>query len=73
MNASRFCGIVLMIAGVMILVYGGLSWTQETQRLKLGPTESSMNERDKSNIPVWAGFGAFLLGGAFLLAGGRKD
>ena len=31
-----------------------------------------MQERQTVNVPVWAGVGAILIGGALLVFGGRK-
>jgi hypothetical protein len=72
MNAARIAGIVLIAAGALALVYGGFSWTRETQQAKLGPLELSVKERQTVNIPVWAGVAAIAVGGALLLFGGRK-
>ena len=37
MNAVRIIGIVLIVAGVLGLVYGGFTYTKETHKAKLGP------------------------------------
>ena len=39
MNAVKIAAIVLIIAGVLGLVYGGFSYTKETHDVKLGPIE----------------------------------
>jgi hypothetical protein len=72
MNGVRIAGIVLIVAGVLALVYGGFSYTTETHEAKLGPLELSVKEKKAVNIPVWAGVGAIVVGGALLLLGGRK-
>ena len=72
MNGVRMAGIVLIVAGVLALVYGGFSYTTETHEAKLGPLELSVKEKKAVNIPVWAGVGAIVIGGALLLLGGRK-
>jgi hypothetical protein len=50
-------------------VYGGFSYTKETHDAKLGPIELSVKDKQTVNVPVWAGVGAILIGGAFLLVG----
>ena len=71
MNAAKILAILLIVGGALGLAYGGFSYTKETHQAKLGPIEFSVKEKDRVNIPVWAGLGAILLGGALLLAGGR--
>ncbi len=73
MNAGKLAGIVLIVAGVLALVYGGFSYTKETHEAKLGPIELSVKDKRTVNIPVWAGVGAIVIGGALLLLGGKKS
>jgi len=72
MNVVRIAGIVLVVAGILALVYGGFSYTTQTHEAKLGPIELSLKEKKSVNIPVWAGVAAIAVGGALLLFGGRK-
>ncbi len=73
MNAGKLAGIVLIVAGVLALVYGSFSYTKETHEAKLGPVELSVKDKQTVNIPVWAGVGAIVIGGALLLLGGKKS
>jgi hypothetical protein len=73
MNAVKIAGIALIAAGILALVYGGFSYTSATHETKLGPIEFSVKEKDRVNVPVWAGAGAIVAGGAILLFGGRKS
>ena len=72
MNALKMVAIVLIAAGVLGLVYGSFSYTKDTHEAKLGPLELSVKEKETLNIPVWAGVGAIVIGGALLLVGGKK-
>jgi hypothetical protein len=72
MNAIRMVAIALILGGVLALVYGGFTYTKNTQHLKVGPLELSVQEKETVNVPVWAGAGAVLFGGMLLLVGGRK-
>ena len=72
MNATKFVAIILIVGGVLALIYGGFSYTRDTQQVKLGPIELSVKEKQTVNIPVWAGVGAIAIGGALLLFGGKK-
>lgn len=72
MNAVKVVAIVLIVGGVLALAYGGFSYTKDTTQVKLGPIELSVKEKQTVNVPVWAGIGAIVIGGALLLFGGRK-
>lgn len=51
----RMIAIVLLAAGVLALVYGGFSYTKQTHDAKVGPLEISITEKQRVNVPVWAG------------------
>ena len=72
MNGIKVIAFALILAGALSLVYGGFSYTKETHEAKLGPIEFSVTDKQRVNIPVWAGVGAILLGGALLVFGGTK-
>ena len=67
MNAIKMIGILLIIAGTLGLVYGSFSYTSETHEANLGPIELSVKEKKNVNVPMWAGVGSILLGGALLV------
>jgi hypothetical protein len=73
MNALKIAAVVLIAAGVLGLVYGSFSYTKDTHEAKLGPLELSVKDKQTVNVPVWAGVGAIVIGGALLLVGGRKS
>jgi len=72
MTASKLIGVVLIVAGVLALLYGGFSFTKDTHDIKLGPIELSVKEKQSVNVPVWAGVAAIAVGAVLLLAGGKK-
>ena len=72
MNTTRLIAIVLIVAGVLGLVYGGFSYTKDTTAVKIGPIELSVKEKETVNIPMWAGIGAIVIGGLLLVLGGKK-
>jgi multidrug transporter EmrE-like cation transporter len=72
MNSLKIAALVLIVAGVLGLAYGGFSYTRQTHEVKLGPIEMSVQEKESVNVPVWAGVGAILIGGGLLFFGGRK-
>jgi hypothetical protein len=73
MNAVKIAAILLIAAGVLGLAYGSFSYTKTTHETKIGPIELSMKEKETVNVPVWAGVGAIVIGGALLIFGGRKS
>ena len=72
MSAVRIAAIVVIVAGVLGLMYGGCSYTNETHEAKLGPIELTVQEKKTVNVPVWAGVGAIAIGGAILLFGTKR-
>lgn len=73
MNPIKMAALVLIVAGVLGLVYGGFSYTKQTHETKVGPIELTVKDKETVNIPVWAGVGAIVIGGALLLFGGKKS
>lgn len=71
MNAQKILAIVLLVAGVLALIYGGFSFTNETHEARLGPLELSVEEKERVNIPAWAGAAA-VVGGVLLLVLDRR-
>jgi len=67
MNAVKIAGIALIATGVLGLLYGGFSYTQETHQAKIGDLELSMKDKETVNVPVWAGVGAIVVGGLLLV------
>ena len=73
MNSNQIIAIVLIVAGILGLAYGGFSYNQETTRAKIGPLELKVTEKQTINVPMWAGIGAIVAGGLLLVLGGRKS
>lgn len=72
MNLQQIIAIILIVAGVTGLAYGGFSYTKETHDVSMGPIEMSFDEKERVNIPLWAGIGMLTIGG-ILLVTGRKS
>ena len=73
MSGMKILGIILIVGGILGLVYGGFSYTKETHEAKLGPLELQVEEKERVNVPMWAGVAAVVIGAALLLAGGKKS
>lgn len=73
MKPQGILGIVLIIAGVLILIYQGFSFTHRTQIAKVGPLEVNGQKQESIFISPIIG-GVCLMGGVVLLAmGSRKS
>jgi len=73
MNTNQIIAIVLIVAGILGLAYGGFSYDKETTGAKLGPIELKVTEKKTINVPMWAGVGSIVAGGLLLVLGGRKS
>jgi hypothetical protein len=72
-NAMKIVGIVLIVGGILGLVYGGFTYTKETQEAKLGPLVLSITDKETVNVPIWAGVGAIVLGGLLVVFASKKS
>jgi hypothetical protein len=62
MTAARIGGIVLIVIGLVGLLWGGFSWTEEKTVVDIGPIEAKTKEH--KTIPV-----SPIIGGVALVAG----
>ncbi|MDZ4729872.1 MAG: hypothetical protein SH820_08025 [Xanthomonadales bacterium] len=67
MNSTKIAGLVLIVVGILGLAYGGFTYTKETHTADVGPIHMSVDEKERVNIPLWAGVGALVLGGFLFL------
>jgi uncharacterized membrane protein len=66
MKGNQMIGLVLLIAGVLALAYGGFTYTKDTDKAKIGPIEITVKDKEHVNIPMWAGIAAAVVGGILL-------
>ena len=71
MNTTKIIGILLIMAGVLGLIYGGFTYTKETHTAQLGPLQLKVEEKETVMVPVIASVGALALG-LFLIVGGKN-
>jgi TRAP-type C4-dicarboxylate transport system permease small subunit len=71
MNAARIAALVLIVAGILGLVYGSFTYTEETHKAQLGSLELSVKDKETVNVPLWVSVGAIVIGGALFIFGGR--
>jgi LPXTG-motif cell wall-anchored protein len=67
-NPLKLVALALILAGVLGLLYGGFSYTKQTDVLKVGPIELSVTEKKSVNVPLWAGLAAIAAGAGLLLS-----
>jgi len=65
----RLVGLVLLVAGILALAYGGFSYTKQTHEAKIGSLEISVSEKQQVNVPLWAGIALAVVGGGILVSG----
>ena len=67
----KVSGFVLLVLGIVVLVYGGISYSRQKTVIDLGPFQATATEQ--KNIPISPIFGAIaILGGILLLVGSRN-
>ena len=67
MSGLRVLGIVLLVAGLLAVAYGGFSYTKDETAAKIGPVEIQVKEKERVNVPLWAGIGVAVVGGVLLI------
>ena len=60
-------GVLLVVAGLLGLLYGGISWTRKDTVIDAGPIEVTTDKRESVAFPPLAG-AALLIGGIVVLA-----
>lgn len=73
MGSTRVAAIVLIVAGALALAYGGFTYTKSTSHADLGPISIEVQDKERVNIPMWAGIAAIVVGGILLAGPGRKS
>jgi len=73
MSATKIVAIVLIVAGILGLLYGKFGYTKETHKAQIGSVELSVQEKRTVNVPLWAGVGAIVVGGALLFVPHKKS
>lgn len=67
MNAAKIAAIVLIVVGVLGLAYGGFTYTNDQQEIRMGSMSMTVSDHRTVPIPLWAGIAAVLLGTGLLL------
>ena len=73
MSGVRILALALIVAGALALAYGGFTYTKDTHTTKLGPIEFSVKDKERVNVPIWAGVVAVVAGAGLLFTAGKKS
>ena len=66
MKGTKLLGAVLLALGVLALAYGGFSFTKTTEKASVGPIKIEVQDKERVNIPLWAGLAGAIVGGILL-------
>jgi hypothetical protein len=59
-------GVALLVAGILALAYGGFSYTKDTDKVNIGPIHFEVKDKERVNVPLWAGVAIAIVGGVLL-------
>ena len=68
----KIIGIILIIAGVAALLYGGFTWTTHKKAVDLGPIQVEKTEQHSVPLPPLLGVVAIIGGGALFYFGAKE-
>jgi len=72
MNGTKLAALVLIVAGALALTYRTFTYTKETHTTKIGALELTVKDKERVDIPLWAGVGAVVVGAGLLLTSRRR-
>ena len=68
----KILGIVLIVAGIVALVYGGFSYTTTKKDVDMGPLQISHKQNHSVPLPPILGVVGIVAGGALVYFGAKK-
>ena len=68
----KIAGIILIIAGVAALIYGGFTYTTHKKAVDLGPLQVETTEHHSVPLPPILGVVAIVGGGALIYFGAKE-
>ncbi len=68
----KILGIVLIVAGIVALAYGGFSYTTTKKDVDMGPLQISHKQNHSVPLPPILGVVGIVAGGALLYFGAKK-
>ena len=68
----KIAGILLIIAGAISLIYGGISYTSKEKAIDMGPLQVYRTEHHYFPVPAIFGFVVLVGGGVMIYAGTKQ-
>jgi drug/metabolite transporter (DMT)-like permease len=69
---NKTLGIILTVAGIAMLIWGGFSYTRKVKVIDAGPIQISADKQENVNWPPFVG-GIILVAGIVLIVTAKKD
>ncbi len=66
-------GIILIVAGILMMIFRGFNFTQEKKVVDLGPLEINRKENKSVSWPIYAGAVATIAGIAIIITAKKRD
>lgn len=66
MSGTKMLGVGLLVLGILALAYGGFSYTKDTDKVNVGPIHIQVQDKERVNVPLWAGVAMAVVGGVLL-------
>lgn len=66
MQGTKLLGAILLALGILAVAYGGFSYTKNTDNVELGPIKIQVQDKERINVPLWAGIAVAIAGGVLL-------
>jgi drug/metabolite transporter (DMT)-like permease len=68
----KIFGVILILAGVAALIYGGFSFTSQKKAVDMGPIQVNKTEHHSVPVPPLLGVVAIIGGGALFYFGAKE-
>lgn len=72
MNSGKVVGLILIVAGVLALAYGGFTYTKDSHEARIGPLKLSVKDTETVNIPIWLGAVSIIAGVLLVVVRGKN-
>ncbi len=72
MNSGKVVGLILIVAGVLALAYGGFTYTKDSHEARIGPIKLSVKDTETVNIPIWLGAVSIIAGVLLVVVRGKN-
>jgi len=66
MQGMKLAGVALLVLGILAVAYGGFSYVKKTDNVDLGPIHIEVQDKERVNVPLWAGVLAAVAGGVLI-------